>query len=160
MINKKDVKPTSVEILMDKKLAILQNKGYIKKYEFQPESLQLFDGLKKNLYKIDKKGKKKYSKRKFFINPHVYTADFKVIWNDDAKDKYFQDVDDPELSLDIPFIANKIDNKYISWIETKPDFDRYNTHRMARTYILPIVWMNFHIYVQIIMPKKLIIDYE
>ena len=152
-------KLSSEEKAMLIKLQYLEKEGFIKTFEYQPKEFVLFEGVKKSMYKIDKKtGKKKYSKRSFFINPHIYTADFKVIWNDNAIGKYIQDVKENDLSLDIPFYVNKIKDEYISWIEIKGSYDPYNTHRMARTYIVPTVWQNYKIYVQIIIPKKLILE--
>jgi len=152
----KEIKYSSEEKLMLKKLTLLKDKGYIKEIVFQPDNFLLFEGLKKVIYSINEKnGKKKLSKKGYLLNPHSYTTDYKIVWNNNAKDKYFQDINNEEINFDIPFIANLIKNEYISFIEIKGTFDRYNTIRMAKTYIIPIIWEKYKIYIQIIIPKLL-----
>ena len=81
------------------------------------------------------------------LQPHVYTPDFRITWNQSAKGKFFSvsNFDDRFL-----FVAN---SGGISYIEIKPAFDAQN---MTRLFGINQKWMmqKFGIFVQKIIPYK------
>jgi hypothetical protein len=88
------------------------------------------------------------------LHPHIYSPDFKVIWNIKAWKKFYLDINDGKCKLDlVPFI-NNIDNNgedIGSFIEIKPSF---NMNNMTRLFSINQKWMwqEHRIYVQKIIP--------
>ena len=143
----------------------LQEAEYIKSFECQPRSFELFKGLPKKFYilkQLKTKISKKYSKKQHLINPHLYTADFSIIWNlEKIKNILCQDINNIEFKKDIPFFSeifpdpdNMVYNG-ISYFEVKAKFDRNNATRLFTSRTQPWIWQKFRIYIQLIIPEIL-----
>ena len=163
-----NIKATQEEYFVWLYLEELKEAGFIEDIIFQPGSFTLFEGLPKKFYKeiIDKKGdiKKVYSKKQFLLNLHVYTADFKVIWNANKAFTVFKFAQCDalkELNSNIFFLAKPlmvIETKQmlgISYLEVKPSYDQNGKTQMFRSYVQPQIWEKYGIYVQIIKPIDL-----
>ena len=104
--------------------------GFIDEYEYQPKSFELFEGVK-NL------------KGKYIVRPHIYTADFKVIFNDKwidfRKNNKFK-------------IFDKFDEKVV-YIDVKGAWSKYDD---GRSFIINFKWTlaKFGIHVWKIIPLK------
>jgi len=139
----------------------LKDDNFIKKIIYQPESFNLFNGLEKKQFikkQLKTKIKKKYYKNNFLINKRIYTANFKVIWNDKKKDilKLIQDISNNEIDRNIPFFFQKIktNNKieYISFLEVKGNYDKNGDQRSFLSRTQPWIWEKYNIYIQMIKP--------
>jgi len=146
----------------------LMKEKYINKIEFQPKSFTLFKGEKRKFYSIKKlktKNTIKYLKRKYLINPHIYTPDFKIYWNIN-KDirKFTQNQNRKELDKNIPFLITlelstiKKEILQVSYLEVKANFDQNNMTRMFTSHIQPLIWDKYEIYIQLIKPISLFKD--
>lgn len=152
-----DLKATKEEYYIGHYLNELKVKGFVKEIIFQPESFILFEGLSKKFYKnkqLKKEIKRVYSKKQYLINPHVYTADFKVIWEKGFENRllHIWQQRNP-LNTDLFFISNGKNN--ISYLEVKPSYDQNGKTQMFRSYVQPQIWEKYGIYVQIIKPLEL-----
>lgn len=135
----------------------LKEEGYILDIICQPDSFKLYEGLPKKFFRLKQlktKVSKKYTQRKNLINPHEYTADFRVYWDFIKATKFIHEVTDDEKNLDIPFIVNEFYDA-ISNIEVKGSFDRNNATRLFTSRTQPWVWQKFGVYVQLIKPLEL-----
>ena len=123
----------------------LKKAGYINSFIFHPEAYVLSDSF---FYEYDKclKIKKKKIIVQEFVEEHIYSADFLVIWNECARGIFFNTFDDRINVKKIPFVANNNDAPY-SVIEVKADFSKYN---MIRVFSLNQRWVmqRFGVYVQ------------
>ena len=71
------------EYLTNLYLEELKDNGFIREIIYQPKSFILSKEVPMKFYKVKetKKGLvRKYSAKKNLINEHIYSADFKVIW--------------------------------------------------------------------------------
>jgi len=106
--------------------------GFVDDFEYQPKSFVLFDGAKN-------------SKGKFTVRPHVYTADFRIEFNDSWIDfkrrnslKLFDGFD--EMTV---------------YVDTKGAFNRFSGGD-ERVWSINCKWTlaKFGIYVHKVIPKK------
>ena len=140
----------------------LQEQGFVKEIISQPEPFVLFKGLGKKFYKnkqLKTKIKTMYSKKKFLINPHEYTTDFKIEWNLDKSPTIFEMlISDEEFDITIPFRSafyKKESIETVSYLEVKPSFDQNNMTRLFTSRTQPWIWEKYNIYVQLIKPLDL-----
>ena len=159
-----NIQATTEEFQVYQYLKQLKDKNIIKSIEFQPKPFELTEKVKKHFYRYKQlKTKTKFEKlkRDYLINSHIYTTDFKVIWNENAYNIFMENVYKDELNADIPFYANiEGDVKtgkesYVSYIEVKPIYEKFNMTRMFLTHIQPQIWEKHNIYVQMIKPLEL-----
>jgi hypothetical protein len=151
-------KATKEEAYIGYYLNELQQEDFIEEIVFQPESFTLFEGLPKKFYtdvQLKTKVSRKYSKRQYLINPHIYTPDFKVIWVDDS---FVNVTEFSEFNLEFPFIGVWEKENYHSYLEVKASFDQNNMTRMFTSHIQPVVWEKYNVYVQLIKPLSLFKD--
>lgn len=128
--------------------------GYVRFVQHQPPSRMLSPQ-----YRIawEKKLKTKNKPMEStLLQPHVYTADFRVDWNMNAqglffKSTFFADQNEKWLMFSN---ADHAPLEYYSFIEVKPLFDQNN---MTRLFTINQKWMydKYGIYVQKIIPQKL-----
>lgn len=128
----------------------LKDAGYIEKYESQPESYVLSAPL---FYEYDKhlKTKTKTIVKKL-MQEHIYTADFKIVWSEKARNIFFNTEANRVDLTKAPFIA--ADGNAVSIVEIKPLFDQNN---MTRLFTINQKWLcqRHGIYAQkIIVDKK------
>jgi len=124
-------------------LKSLKNKGIIEKITFQPKPFIL------NKEVVNKYESNKYKK---LIRKHHYTTDFEIIWNKKYK-KELNDLSEKKLQTSNFFYCQLINDKLTTFLEVKPIYDRFNTIRMFRTYIQPIVYDKYNVFVQLFQPK-------
>ena len=124
--------------------------GYVARYVHQPKSFilspkQIYDWRK------DLKTKTKWMESTL-LQPHVYTPDFEVSWNNGVLLRFIYG----NVGRDEPFWHSYDDVGYeaTSYIEVKPSFDRNN---MTRLFTINQKWMydKYGIYVQKVIPQKL-----
>jgi len=143
----------------------LKENNIVKEINFQPKPFKLFEGLEKRFYKIKQlktKVSKQYYTKQYLINPHIYTPDFKIIWNVNKNSRDFiQSVNLTGINTKIPFlvlpILNNENQKIIaeSYLEVKGSFDRNNMTRMFSDHIQPLIWNKYQIYIQLVKPIDL-----
>lgn len=162
-----DIDATQEEYFVWHYLLELKEEGFIEKIIFQPKSFTLFEGLPKKFYEdkqLKTKVKRIYSKRKYLLNPHIYTADFEIRWrrDDSGLDLLYDGIYRKEIDNNLPFISNiqgESLTKDLSWtvsyIEVKPAYDQNGKTQMFRSYVQPQIWEKYNIYVQIIKPLDL-----
>lgn len=109
-------------------LSELQGAGYIQSYISQPDSYVLSTPF---FYEYDKhlKTKSKIVVQKF-IQEHIYTADFRINWNNKARGLFFNTFDDRVNVKQIPFVAMDCVFPF-SIIEIKAGFSKFNMGREA-----------------------------
>jgi hypothetical protein len=147
------------EYLVNLYLEELRESGFIDKIIYQPKPFVLSEEVPKKFYreKINKQGEVKlvYSKKQNLINRHIYTSDFKVIWNEKSEGIFEADIDTKiGINLDIPFISNSCED-INSYIEVKGSFNMQNMVRMFTSHIQPRVYLEYREYVQLIKPLEL-----
>jgi hypothetical protein len=123
----------------------LKENGYINNFTHQPEPFKLSDKVE---YEWVKKLKtKEVLTVSTLLQPHEYTCDFKIEWNQKAEGLFYKCFED-KCKLDFSFITNK---DGISYIEIKPAWDFL---QMTRLYIINSKWVfnKYGIYVQKITP--------
>lgn len=105
--------------------------GFIDEYEYQPKSFTLFDGIKNQ-------------KGKYVVRPHVYTADFKIVFSD----KWVEFRKNNKIR-----IFDKFDEKTV-YIDVKGSWSKYDD---GRSFVINFKWTlsKFGIYVWKIIPLKL-----
>jgi hypothetical protein len=154
------------EYLTNLYLEELKDNGFIREIIYQPKSFILSKEVPMKFYKVKetKKGLiRKYSVKKNLINEHIYSADFKVIWEPYKTElpklvsflSTFTAVT-TEINQDIPFIGNyEYLNVLFSYIETKGNFDKNGDQRLFTSRTQPWVYQQYGIYVQMIKPFDL-----
>lgn len=125
----------------------LKVRGVILHYDYEPDGFCL-SGSFSTQKEVLKKDKVRVLKRTLFMS-HKYTYDFKIIWNPDYKGVLFSDIS--YLELTPFFIAQYIDNQWVSYLEVKGEWDFNN---MTRLFILNQKWVfdKFEIYIQLFKP--------
>lgn len=108
----------------------LKSKGYIKKYEYECESLELAPPLQ-NSYTEELKTKTK-EKSETLIREHIYTPDFKIFWTEKAKGVFW----DSGRQNIWPF--RQVGEDLTSYVEVKGGFDSGN---MTRLFIVNQKWL-------------------
>ena len=146
----------------------LKKNNIVKKIDFQPTKFTLFKGEKRKFYSIKHlktKTSKSYLKRKYLINPHIYTPDFKIYWNIEKNiDKFAQYQNRSELNKNISFFITleastvKKEILQVSYLEVKASFDQNNMTRMFTSHIQPLIWEKYETYIQLIKPMSLFKD--
>lgn len=124
----------------------LKDKGVILDFSYEPEPFLLSQNLSVSGVILDRFDKIK-EKKKVLLQKHLYTCDFVIEWNPDYKGAVFSNIDRVEHA---PFfISNRIDKKYITYLEVKGDYDMEN---MTRLFTLNQKWVydKYCIYVQLV----------
>lgn len=137
--------------------------GYLESYDYECERFKICDSLQveyKQLKQL-KTRTKVIQKSKNLLNEHFYTPDFKLVWSVPSKGKraYKQN---PFVSnwqrnfkLDKPFLC---DNKKVTHIEIKPQYDYNNMTRHAVNNI-GVVYDRHRVYIQLVKLPKFFIDF-
>lgn len=140
----------------------LKDKGYVEKIIRAPE-LIIAEGISGEFSKLKqyktKAGqmKGKYEQKSQTILPaHHYTAEFVIKWPEVLHPGLVWHLRNVSQSKNYaPLIAQDIgQDKDISFVEVKPDFDRHN---MIRTFMVNQgwVWQSRRIYINLLQPMKL-----
>ena len=131
----------------------LQEANYIYHIEYQPESYHL---SRPQIHCFTKPLKTKTKLVSVtLLREHVYTPDFRILWEQKARGLFFNNHDDKVDLRKTPFITNSTSNSLSeSLIEIKPVFDQNN---MTRLFSINQKWLYHHYntYVQKIIPVKL-----
>ena len=131
----------------------LQEANYIYHIEYQPASYHLSLPQTHCFVKPLKTKTKIVSVT--LLRKHIYTPDFRVLWEQKARGLFFNNHDDEVDLRKIPFITNPTSNSLSNGlIEIKPVFDQNN---MTRLFAINQKWL-YHqhdIYIQKIIPVKL-----
>lgn len=145
------------EYLTNLYLEELEEKGILCEIEYQPKPFTLTDSYEKSFFKINKKGKKIKYKKQNLLNKHIYTPDFKVMFDmiSNGVNKLFQNIQNYEINLDIPFIGKDLFSKGEVYIEVKSNFDSQNMTRMFTSHIQPQVFEKHAVYVNLVKPFDL-----
>ena len=138
---------SSEEKYFDWYLQTLLNNGFIKSYDFNTLS---WDLSSKKTYEWEKKMKLVPNKimETTILHPHIYTPDVVVEWNQNAKNLFYQNLEDNEKITTYFYAQDDVSR----W-EIKGDFDYQNMTRLARVNI-KWVMEKYGIYVQIVSPNK------
>ena len=120
----------------------LVDTGYIQKFSYEPESIQLSPTLFQ-FKETPLKTKIKTTRHKL-LSEHIYTPDFKIWWEEKAEGIFHSD-----SYTGTPFAAIQS----ISYIETKGTFDPYN---MTRLFRINQKWCydKYKIFINLIIPTK------
>lgn len=135
----------------------LKEAGYIKEFNYHPESFVLSEAVK-YICKLKTKTKGG-TKIKTLLREHIYTPDFYIVWDKKAKGLFYTNTqiysDHPygENLDDTFFIANELQfgiDDY-SYIETKSSFNMQN---MVREFFInqKWIWSKYNKYVQKVIP--------
>lgn len=96
--------------------------GFIDDYEYQPKSFELFEGVKN-------------AKGKYIVRPHVYTADFRISFNDKWVDfrktnklKIFDKFDEKNVYIDVKGSWSKYDDGRSFAINFKWTLSKFGIH--------------------------------
>jgi hypothetical protein len=139
-------------------LAELQQQGYVKSWERVTTPIPLTRGLKHNYIQtiILKTKTKTVPKSQVLLASSEYTPDFGIVWDDGAKNIFFQPIYD-EQKLICPFLADLKDGEYYSVVEIKPVFDRHN---MTRAFISnqKYIWDKYGLYVNLIVVPDIFLE--
>lgn len=134
----------------------LQDEGYIKSIEAQPKPFDLSDSLVTSYYmQMKTKGK---TVPEEILKGHIYTTDFKIVWNDKANGIFTTALHGDtrkKKGSSLQFIISHIDldGSLYSHVEIKPIFDRNNMTRLVKIN-QKWVWDKYKEYVNIIIPIK------
>lgn len=124
----------------------LKANGFVEDFKHQPEPFSL---SKKVEYEWKEcKKTKEVIRTSTILQPHEYTCDFKIIWDEKAHGIFYYELFDGNRLDKIPFVANK---PRTSYIECKPFFDYQNMTRLAIINI-KLVYEQYQIYVQKVIP--------
>ena len=125
----------------------LNSKNVVTSFIYEPERFCL-SGSFTTSKEVVVKNKQKTVKRNLLMS-HSYSCDFKVVWNAEYKDQLFSDVND--IKLNTHFVAQKINEEWISYLEVKPEWDFNN---MTRLFILNQKWVydKHGVYIQLFKP--------
>ena len=123
----------------------LKDNGYVRDFTFHVDSFVLSEPVK---YSWAKKMKTKSKEMEStLLQGHVYTPDYKVIWEPKGWGKFWHyDIDNVQLNK-IPFISNDVG----CFIEIKPSFDMNNMQRLF-SINQKWMWQEHKIYVQKVIP--------
>jgi hypothetical protein len=120
----------------------LKENGLIKKITYQPNPFILSDIVEIELYK-QLKTKKTY-RFKTLMQPHSYTADFKIVW--EKRNTLYKDIKNQGIAKFPTFFANND----VSWIECKAQWDHQNMTRIFTLRTQPWIYQLHGIYVNLI----------
>ena len=130
----------------------LKDNGYVRDFTFHVDSFVLSEPVK---YSWAKKMKTKSKEMEStLLQGHVYTPDFKIIWNPKGYERfYFNIFDENKLFDKVPFVNNigNDGNDIGSYIEVKPSFDMNNMQRLF-SINQKWMWQEHKIYVQKVIP--------
>ena len=131
-------------------LTELEKYGVILDIQYHPKKFTLFNGFTR-IYDEQLKTKVK-QKTESLLNLAKYTADFKIIWNKDYFGKIFSLIQGKQKAKGFSFIANILNDKYVSVIDVKPEF--MNSKNSPQEFSLKQKWVfqRYGIYVQKIVP--------
>ena len=123
--------------------------GFILDWKYQPRTYTLSKPLSYAwIKKLPTKNKFQSSN---ILQGHEYTPDFMIIWNESARNLFFNSIEDKINLKGVNFIAHSGNN--LSVIDVKPQFDMQN---MTRLFIINQKWMmdKYGLYIQKIIPIK------
>lgn len=141
-------------------LAELSMEGLILSWAYEPKTFILSEKAE-----LSYKGPRmKESKSSTLLQPHSYTPDFVIHWSLDALDKLVTGQTKPLPKY--PFCYSRIplsleekplytyDKVPLTYVEVKPEFDKNNMTRLARTNIKWVLDKH-NIYIQLVKPFSL-----
>jgi len=141
----------------------LEHYGFIENIKLQPDSFKMSDKKIVKYYDNSNTSKKKKIVKNLKLDPgRVYTADSYCVWNDKAKNIFHFCIDECHDDMvyehnlkKIPFVSNKYKNdKYISYFEVKPSFDRNNMTRLVKNNI-SFIYYRYGILINLVIKEKL-----
>jgi len=111
--------------------------GYVVKYKQQPIPFSLSDKITKSYQKtiVLKTKTKVEDKLEIILNKHIYTCDFKILWDIKAYGIFYCYLNDKIKQNSNLVIADK---NNISFAETKADYDMNN---MTRLFTINQKWV-------------------
>ena len=116
--------------------------GLVKSYEYQPPEFKLTDKFKY----VPAFGNPK-QKEKHLLADHVYTADFKIVFNrlyGERLSEYFK----------IPIEAIDVNGDAVVWVDVKGGFNRFAGDRNFSIH-QKMIWDKYKIFVQKLVPEDL-----
>jgi hypothetical protein len=116
----------------------LGEKGIVNRYVYEPLSFELSD--QKWYYQKKVLVTKVNTIKKDLLEPHSYTPDFLVEWNESWDKTIYRLIDVDDYTWKPPFFAMRSnrDNKPYSFFETKPKYDQNN---MTRLFVITRKWL-------------------
>lgn len=95
-------------------------------------------------------------KSETILNKHIYTPEFKIIWNKNANIAYLNKLLHliPNTRKDDKFIVKETEDSYITYIEVKSNFDFQN---MSRLFKINQKWVydKYKEYINLVIPSEL-----
>lgn len=141
---------SDIELYFSWYLDDLKNYGVIKRYLYESNTFPLSES---KWYEYTKKmvTKSKIIKNQL-LEPHVYTPDFLVEWNEDYDGLIYRQIDLHTYTTKPPYfciVSNKSKALY-TFFEVKPSFDRNN---MTRLFRITQKWLydKHHLYVELVL---------
>lgn len=133
----------------------LMEEGYIQRVE-RADTYILSAGLVNNyVQQIQMKSKvKEVTKKQVLLNGHVYTPEFKVVWN---RWEYIVSMGRGFAKIDELFIGKlegDIDDNVTTYMEVKPAWDQNGMERLFKIN-QKWMWDKYGIFVNLIHPHKL-----
>lgn len=124
----------------------LKDAGFVDDFICQPDPFVLSDKVEYQW--VEKNKTKDITKTSTILQPHSYTPDFQIEWNEKAHGIFYYELFDGNKLDKIPFVAN---DPKTSIVEIKPSFDYQNMTRLAMIN-MKMVYEIYGIYVQKITP--------
>jgi len=121
--------------------------GYIASFQLHPEAYLLSPAFS---YKYDKPLKTRTKELESnLLSPHIYSPDFLVNWNKNARGIFWNSISDRVNLKNVPFVAQETEdgnNNYYSIVEIKAGFSKFHA---GREFSLNQKWMmqRFGVYV-------------
>jgi hypothetical protein len=141
----------------------LRQAGYIKEIIRDVEPFDLSSRLSIT-YTVKTQLKTKIKEKEkdiTILHPHIYTADFKVIWADKALHKLHEPIFVVGSNINILFYSNVVfpdpNGIVFSFFEVKPTYDQNNMTRLF-TVNQKWVWDKFAVFINKVIPEKLFSD--
>lgn len=132
----------------------LKKHNVVLDYTCQPKAFDLSSPIILDNYKQLKTKKKEHKKK--LLEGHIYTCDFRIVWNQKSLNFLHKDVNGGiEFGLDksIYLYSQMENNERVSYIETKGEFDFANMTRLA-TINIKWVYEKYGIYVNLVKIGK------
>lgn len=154
-INAKQNDKNSFEVYVGWFFQELKEAGYIQDYYFEPETIRVMD---KAVYKRYDVKKTKANVEDFNILPEDnYTYDYLVIWNEKAKDIFFNLLDGTPVKTQTPFYSFRNQNgQFVTVHDVKPAIGASTFGNQGSAFTFPvkqkIIYYKFGIFVNKTIP--------
>lgn len=129
----------------------LKKSGYVSRIE-RSESFLITEPVLNTYVEQLKKSSK--TVQQTILNGQSYTADFKVYFTKKADGIFTWDIDSNKKYPKNHFIAKKIDNEYLVYLEVKPDHSRNSTTPKAVNSMKVVYWRH-KIFINLFRPDKI-----